>query len=81
MRAIDFNKVDQIIKEKSLKKKDLLKAIGLHASAYTAWRNGRARIQDKYYQPIADFLDIELENILGDENDPMLNPFFLIKES
>ena len=57
-----------VLKEKNIQQKDLAAFLGLSSNVMTGWKNGSCKSYEKYLPKIAEFLNISVDYLLGNDN-------------
>lgn len=70
MERIIMNTIDKIIQllsEKKRTQKELTDSLGIEKSVFSAWKSGNSQSYKKYLPEIANFLDVSVGYLLGQE--------------
>lgn len=65
MNTID--KIIQLLSEKKRTQKELTDFLGIEKSVFSAWKSGSSQSYKKYLPEIANFLDVSVGYLLGQE--------------
>ncbi len=60
-----LNRILELMKEKSIKQRDLTKYLEISEQSFTEWKGGRNNSYIKYINKIADFLNVSTDYLLG----------------
>ena len=64
-----LDRILMLLKENNMQQKDLAKAIGLSSNALTGWKNGNNSSYIKHLPKIAEFLNVSVDYLLGNETE------------
>ncbi|UVX37085.1 MAG: helix-turn-helix domain protein [Bacteriophage sp.] len=70
MERIIMNTIDKIIQllsEKKRTQKELTDSLGIEKSVFSAWKSGNSQSYKKYLPEIANFFDVSVGYLLGQE--------------
>jgi len=66
------NRITDLLDQRNIKAKDFANAVGIHASAISEWKNGKTASYTKILPLIADFLQVDVNYLLGRKDTPTL---------
>ena len=65
-----LDKIQELLKERNKKQKDLTDYLGITKNAFTDWKSGRINSYMKYLPQIAEFLNCSVDYLLGRTDEP-----------
>lgn len=65
-----LDKIQELLKKRNKKQKDLTDYLGITKNAFTDWKSGRINSYMKYLPQIAEFLNCSVDYLLGRTDEP-----------
>ena len=73
MSIVIVNQIEQVLKEKKIKKKDFLEAVGLSINTFANWKKRNTVPSAAVVNKIAEYLGVSTDYLPGKESEPINN--------